>query len=454
MNYNDSKTDIILIHIDTWMSCSTALAILEPVLNQNGIRSLVIKSSDLEKYIDQADIFGISVMDHTYSEAKKITQQLQNKTVIWGGCTPTAVPEFILRENPGVDYLVLQEGEKRLIDLIRSFTQPEMLKQIDGIAYRDENNEIILHPPVEFVDMNTLPFQSDLAYYNNTVYIELSRGCYGKCRYCQEIHQMRFKNPVKCAEEIQYWYDKGMTNFYLGNANSLANGHILQKLIDELEARKLSIDICLVGRPEDVLRNYDILERIFQSSNLHLYLVEVGIEANTQRVLDLLGRGTTPDINRKAVTALIGLKAVYSHKTIVSANMILFSHYDMTIEDFIENVRFIGEYNSSKDVVSLSLVGLANTPVWQNMRDRGFKPDAVKGLQIYQYPFTDHTVNRLYQIFSSYQNRKYLKKNGSVTFWDYKAVQRQIYNKILDFYASENIRESVMTFIYSTEFEG
>ncbi len=453
MNGKDFHPDIILIHIDTWMSCSNALAVMDAVLKQHGIKSLIIKSSELDKYIDQAGIFGISVMDHTYSEAKKITRRLHDKTVVWGGWTPSALPAFVLSENPDVDYVVLQEGEKRLVELIRSFKHPGMLKKIEGIAYRNEKNEITVCPPVEFVDMNTLPVPDDLACCDDTVYIELSRGCYGKCRYCQEIHRMRFKNPLRCADEIEYWYKKGMTLFYLGNANSLANGPLLRKLIDELEARELSIDLCLVGRPEDVLRNCSILERIFRSPVVRLYLVEVGVEANSQRVLDLLGRGTTPEINTKAVTTLLGLKAAYSPQTRVSANMILFSHYEMTLEDFVENVRFIGDHGASKEVTSLSLSGLAGTPVWEDMQRKGFKPDPARGLQINHYPFADKTVNHLYQIFLSFQKRQYLKKKGPVTFQDYKAVQQRIYETILDFHTSGNIRERIMTFIYSSEFK-
>lgn len=267
---------------------------------------------------------------------------------------------------------------------------------------------------------------------------------------------MRFKSAAKAAEEIQFWYEKGLTRFYFGNANSLANGPLLRSLIDELESRALPIEFGLVGRPEDVLRNYDILEKIFQSPNLHLYLIEVGIEANTQHLLDLLGRGASPDINRKAVTALVELQQKYSPETQIMANMILFSHYDMTMEDLIANIRFIGEHRCSKSVMVPRLVGVAGTLIWQDMQARGFQPNPNKGLQINEYPFTDDTVNQLFQKLLSYGRFLYSPREASgkkFTLDDQRAMQGLIHDKILEFYTSGDIMASIMTFIESSEFE-
>ncbi|MBD3309452.1 hypothetical protein GF339_23865, partial [candidate division KSB3 bacterium] len=66
MHASHDKLDIILINIDYWFPSSSALAVLDPYLKQHGINSRVISSSEIDQYIDQAEIFGISVMDHVY----------------------------------------------------------------------------------------------------------------------------------------------------------------------------------------------------------------------------------------------------------------------------------------------------------------------------------------------------------------------------------------------------
>ena len=265
---------------------------------------------------------------------------------------------------------------------------------------------------------------------------------------------MRFKNAANIVHEMRHWYEKGHKSFYFGGGNSLANGPLLRKCIEELEAQELSINICLVGRPEDVLRHDDVLEYIFQNPTIRPYVIELGIEADTQHLLDLLGRKVTPEINRKAVQSLLALRAKYSPRTKILANMILFSHYDMTIEDFIANVRFIGEHQCSQEVMTLSLCGFANTPIWQDMRNRGFQPQPLKGLQIFDYPFSDDIVNKLFKKFSHHLYEQLTKKKTSASFWDYKAVQKQMHDKIMDFYASDDVMKRIMTFLESADFTG
>ncbi len=376
MNSNHDY-DIVLINPDSFLgsgkyASNVGLASIESFLSHHGTRCRTIPIAEMDSFVHMADVFGISVMDHTYSQAREATRRLLDKTVVWGGWTATALPEHVLQENPGVDYVILQEGEQRLFDLLHSLEQPELFGRIDGIAYR-EGDQIAVRPPVDFMNLDELPVPTDLAVFNELVFVELSRGCYGNCDYCQEIHKMRFKSAHRAATEIQHWYAKGYRNFYIGDANSMANGPLLDDLAREIENRQLSIQLFLTGRPNDILRHRQILESILKSTFVRLHSIEVGIEANTQNALDLLGRRSTPELNRRALTTLIELREKYSPETRVHANIILFPHYDMTLLDFVENVRFIGDFQCSKEVLGLQLYGIAGTPIWFDMRARGFE---------------------------------------------------------------------------------
>jgi len=440
--------DIILINPDRLtgsQKTNIGLASIESFLNHNGLTCATIDSSEIGDYIDQAGVFGISVLDHTYIAARDLTEKLRDKTVIWGGRTPTAIPEFVLKENPGIDYVVLQEGEKRLLALLRSFKQPEMFDGIDGIAYRNRQNKIVIRGPERFLDMDELPIPTDRVVFNYLVFIELTRGCYGKCGYCQEVHKMRFKSAKKAGEEIDYWYNKGFRQFYVGNANSIANGRLLLEFIEEIEKRKLSVELSLVGRPDDVLRNYDVLKKIFKSKIVRLFSIEIGIETNVQYILDLLGRGTTTEINRKAINALIDLKKQYSPGTTIQTNIILFSHFDMTIDDFVENARFIGDYGCSRDTLAGQLYGVANTPVWEEMKRRGFKQEKRLGLRIWDYAFTDKDVNRLFRKLFGEPFKEVIGKDKSPL--NFIKLLHECHDKVMDFYRSGNIKTAVMDFI-------
>jgi radical SAM superfamily enzyme YgiQ (UPF0313 family) len=443
--------DIILINLDFPLgnirnSFNVGLATIEAFLTLHGIRCRTIHGSEIDQYLDQADVFGISVMDHTYEIARNVTQHLAEKTIIWGGWTATALPEFILNEHPGVDYVILQEGEQRLLMLLKSFEQPALFDQIDGIAYRNEQHEILIRPPRTFLNLDELPIPTTLAVLDQLVFVELARGCYGGCRYCQEVTKMRFKSVPRAVAEIRHWYDQGYRYFYLGNANSIANGPLLKELVAELEVRDLPIKIFLTGRPGDVLRNYDVLSTIFRSPVIHLHSIEVGVEANTQTMLDLLGRRTTPEMNRQAISALLDLRTKYSPDTLIYANIILFTHFDMTLADFLENVRFIGDYQCSREVVALQLYGVANTPLWFEMKARGFPLQANRGLQITDYPFTDKVVDRLFKKLVQTPLQQ-LRQKKFFSFSDQFEFQRHCHDQLLEFYHAPNMLESVMNFL-------
>ncbi len=448
------KKDIVIInpYIDNLPIgySNIGLASIDSVLNHNNIQHDMVNISwrnipDIDKYISHSDIFGISVMDHTYALARRLIKRLQDKTIILGGCTASAIPDYILKKNPGVDYVILNEGEERLVKLLKSFREPELFDSIDGIAYRNKNNEIIIRPPEKFVPMDDLPIPGNLVISNDVVFVELARGCYGRCRYCKEISKMRFKSAINVAREIQHWYTKGYKVVYLGGANSIANGPLLLDLVNELEKRKLPIELCPVGRPEDILRNHDVLTSLFQSQIIRVIAIEIGIEANSQRMLDLLGRGTTPELNDKAMTSLQELRAEYSPDTRILANMILFSHFDMTIEDFIANVEFIGKYQCSRDVLSLKLCGYAKTPIWDDMLAKGFKSDELLALQIREYPFTDTTVNQLVNKLV-HEPQQHLQQ--AIQFpGTFFRLQQKIHDTLIDFYNSGDIRKAVMDFL-------
>ena len=443
------QKDIILINTDSItpvQNSNSGLASLESYLNYNGFSCVTIKKKEIDSYINKSEIFGISVLDHTYVTSQKLTEKLRDKTVIWGGWTATALPEFVLKENPGVDYVILEEGERRLLRLLESFRDNEKFSDIDGVAFRDARGKIAVRPPTEFMDMNELSVPTEPAVLGDLVFVELSRGCYGKCAYCQEVRKMRFKSAQKAAGEIEYWSSKGYRHFYIGGANSIANGPLLREFVQELEQMDLCVELDLVGRPEDVLRNYDVLEKIFKSKTVHLSAVEVGIEANTQHALDLLERGTTPEINQRAMDAVIRLIRKYSPSTDVHANIILFPHFDMNIDDFVENIRFMGDYGYSRKTLAPYLFGYANTPVWHEMKARGFRTQKEFGMRITGYPFSDGDVDRLFRKLVWLPLKELVRGQPSIN--PVEATSR-LHDTAMEFYGSGDIKGAVLDFLNS-----
>jgi hypothetical protein len=439
------------------------LTAIDAYLTDQGYRTRVVDIKQLAEFTDQSDVFGFSVWDHTYLPARGLTHRLEGKMVVWGGWAVMSRPEFILRENPNVDFAVLQDGEERMLRLLQARKDPEVFNSIDGIAFRDKNGEIVVRPPTGFFDMNKVPSPDEQtaelpsrADGSGMVYLELARGCYGRCAYCQHISKMRFRDAIKVAQEIQFFHDRGYKRFYVGNDNAMAKTRLLGELVDELENRKLPVELMFSGRPNDVLKGLDVLEKIFKSDYLGLYAVEMGIESNSQRMLELLSRGLTPETNRKAMDALIQLKTEYSPSTKINANIILFTHWEMSITDFIDNVLFIGDYGCSRDTMSLRLYGVAGTPVWDQMTDEGFETNPGLAQRITEYPFRNQEVEQLYDklvrqplanLERSNMMASLVAPDAARQALNYYNFQIRVHEKVMEFYRSGDIERQVRDFV-------
>jgi radical SAM superfamily enzyme YgiQ (UPF0313 family) len=406
--------DIVLVDpvpaFDQRQLPNLGLAAINSYLLVRGFDSVQIEMPQITSYVDSANVFGISVWDHTYLSARQLTHALKrtkpDATVVWGGWAAMATPEWMLETNPAVDVVVLQDGERRVEQLLEHFRDPAAaggLEAIDGIAYRRADGTVVRQPVVNHFDLDQLPVPAGDDHLRvrrqdgqGIVYVELARGCYGRCAYCQHVTKMRFRDPVKVAEEIQFWHAQGAREFYIGNDNSIAHVRLLDALVDELERRRVDVRIWLTGRPNDVLKGLHVVERIFRSEYVRPQAVEMGIESNSLAMLEKLRRGLTPEINRRAMDALMRLRAAHSPATKINANIILFTHWDMTLEDFVENVRFIGDYDCSRDTMSLQLYGVPGTPLWDEMLAQGFNSTGPHGRRVTDYPFSDPDVERLF----------------------------------------------------------
>jgi len=229
--------DIILVNLNTLIfnhrqNCNLGLASIEAYLQSHGVNCRVINHYQVDEYKDSSSVFAFSVCDFAYEFAAYWTDKLRDKMIIWGGWTASALPEWLLQKNRGIDYVIMDEGEKRLYELLKSFDETELFAHLDGIAYRDSDNKIQIRLPADYLNMDDLPYPGKLAVMNDLVSIELSRGCYGKCKYCQENSRMRFKSAKRIVEEIEHWIGKGYDRFHIGNANSLAHGQLLADVLD------------------------------------------------------------------------------------------------------------------------------------------------------------------------------------------------------------------------------
>ncbi len=141
----------------------------------------------------------------------KIAKELKNDIkVIIGGVHATIMYEQLLN-NFDIDYAVLGEGEKTIVELLRALDKAEDTSKIRGISYR-RNGQVVKTEERELVEnLDELPFPKHELFITSKrkmACILTSRGCPFKCSFCclhtisKRIYRKRSVDNI--IKEIEY----------------------------------------------------------------------------------------------------------------------------------------------------------------------------------------------------------------------------------------------------------
>ncbi len=152
----------------------------------------------------------------------------QHVITIIGGVHPSFMYEEVL-ENEFVDYVVREEGEETLKQLLLCIDKGGRPESVDGIAFR-EGDSVIVTPSRPFIlDLDGLPTAWDLIEWNDYRYfvipgsrlgsVSTSRGCSHDCTFCSQQkfwHQSwRGRKPENIVQEIEHLARRtGLMSFY------------------------------------------------------------------------------------------------------------------------------------------------------------------------------------------------------------------------------------------------
>ncbi len=239
------------------------------------------------------------------STIKKIQKNFPDSCYcIAGGPHPTGDPIGTLKL--GFDFVAIGEGEETLIELLQKISQEESYKEVKGIAFYDEQGQLVFQPRETLVDLDRyFPFSVK---YHKYGAMEITRGCPYACNYCQTSHifgtRMRHRSIEKICEFMQEIIVEHPTVLRFVTPNAFSYGQSLQDLEALLFALKKSLPSftkIFIGtfpsevRPDSVSQEaIDLLLRYACNDNL-----TIGAQSGSQRMLELSHRGhTVEDIYR------------------------------------------------------------------------------------------------------------------------------------------------------------
>ena len=186
---------------------------------------------ELRRFPDTDIVLVTSMMTYWYPgvfDAMKIIREtLPGVPVVLGGKYASLCHAHALAES-GADYVIYGRGEKKILELLRSVF-----------------NEDILFEPDEN-DLDALPYPAfDLLGRIDQVPLITSLGCPYRCSYCSShlfYKQYLRRAPEKVADEIEYWQKHfGVTDFSFYDDALLVNPEsMIIPLLHDVKRRGLS----------------------------------------------------------------------------------------------------------------------------------------------------------------------------------------------------------------------
>jgi len=258
------------------------------------------------------DAIGLTTMTFTLIDVlniAKITKKInpEIRTILGGPHIDIYPKETIKQSN--IDYLVLGEGEKPLKNLLDNINPLNNLHQIKSIVFKD-NGEIINTGRAELnQDLDSLPFparhltpyqkySSVLSKVKPITTMFTSRGCPYKCLFCDRPHLGKFfraRSAKNVVDEIEECQKMGIKEILIYDDTFTVNRQRVMDICSEIQKRNLDIHWDVRARVDTVDKK--LLEIMKKSGCQRIHY---GVEAGTQKILNVLRKGITLEQVEKA----------------------------------------------------------------------------------------------------------------------------------------------------------
>jgi len=287
-------------------------------LESKGVETRIIDGqiSDLtEEALDKEiqefspNIVGITCTTALASAAHQVAKWTKSISkhikVVMGGVHPTVVLEETLEDN-NVDAVVRGEGEITFFELVRAFETRTSLRDVRGISYKS-NGAVVHNDNRPFIkDLDSLPLVDDRILPQNLYSgfgVLTARGCPFNCIFCSSRSlwgtRYRVRSPENVFVEIDSIVNRyNPTEIAFIDESFVINKERTEKICDMFIERGYHKEISWICSSRADLVNEPLLEKMREAG---CSAISFGIETASQRLLDVLKKRTSPEINERAV---------------------------------------------------------------------------------------------------------------------------------------------------------
>lgn len=254
----------------------------------------------IAKLASTARFFAFSTLTITYDIIVSISETIKKMNpevkIVLGGYHSNYFAEETLAPNSSIDAVILGEGEKA----IYAYVSGVPLDQIDGIAYR-KDNEVILRRYHELLPAENIPspdysiLEGDLEAYN--INVGTMRGCSGRCKFCVNPDywgKPRLIPIEKVKKEFEYLSShcvQGERIYITDNVFSYSKPRFLA-LCQAIEPYCKGLTLCC-----DIKAGYFDSDIAQAMKSINVSQISLGFEDCDEDVLSLSSKGVSFDDN-------------------------------------------------------------------------------------------------------------------------------------------------------------
>jgi len=226
-------------------------------------------------------------------------------TMLGGPHASFALKETLLRAR-WIDVVVIGEGERTLVELVRALEKGKDIRQVAGIAFSEDNRVVKTEPRPLIENLDELPPPArhllPLSKYraiDAPCTVITSRGCPYRCIFCSGPRlfgrRVRFRDPKLVVDEMENIHKGlGFQRLNIVDDTFTLNHRHAQAICDEIMRRNLKFQWNVFARADTVTA--DLLNRMKQAGCSWLLY---GVESASPEILKTIKKGTTPDDIRR-----------------------------------------------------------------------------------------------------------------------------------------------------------
>lgn len=335
----------------------------------------------MDTSFDYIFISGLSAHFRSIEEIINFTKEHNKQSeVVLGGIVVTSMPEKII-ESTNADMYVIGEGERTVQEIVSG----DSCDSIDGLAYRNAVGKVIINPRrelIENIDLTGFPawyvfsnrymkiYKETDGLWDDAFPVLASRGCPMRCNFCYRNFDGTFRsrsidNILTEIQLLKERYKIGIITFL--DEYFFVNKSKILAFCQRIHERKMKFKWSCSIRVE--LADKELFDTMKKAG---CYMLQVGIEHGSQKMLDAMNKKSTVEANEKF------LNTTRESKMYVGANMII-GYPGETPETIKEAEELL---HRVKLPAGFHLVqAFPGTPLWEHAIEKGYIKDEIEYLR-------------------------------------------------------------------------